>query len=479
MSEMKILVVIANYGVKNDKFLSRLLAEYRSMPYHVDIVVLSNLQKDFGRDVEVVVGLPDPDPWSLPFGHKRIFADRQDAYDLFIYTEDDMLITQRNIEAFLRASKVLSPEELVGFFQWESYPDGRRYFPAVHAHFRWIPGSVRVVGEYTFARFTNEHSACYLLSKNQLKRAVASGGFVVGPHQGRYHLPETASTDPYTQCGFTKLLCLSHFEDFLVAHLPNRYAGSRKGSDAPEFERQMNALLRLGSIGSNGMTKTSLLDPETRLFHGLWSKDYYEPCREDMLALLPANTRTVLSIGTGWGATEEALVKAGVRVLGIPLDPVIAACAESRGVEIIYGDLDQAFAQLAGQRFDGVLISNILHLISDPLRAVRMASSLLAENGTIVASSPNLARLPFIWRRLRYPARYKGVGDHQRSGMHAISRARAKAWFRASGLKIIANSDAVPPNWTRTVALSRGLARPLFSSEYIVAGRKIGLREHA
>jgi SAM-dependent methyltransferase len=466
---MKILVVIANYGRKNDRYLLRLLSEYRGMPYRVDLVVLSNLKKDLGADVEVVVGLPNRDPWSLPFGHKQIFADRQDAYDLFIYSEDDMLVKQRNIEAFSRVSEVLSPQELVGFFQWESYPDGRRYFPAVHSHFHWIPDSVKVIKEYTFARFTNEHSACYLLSKAQLKRAIASGGFLVGPHDSYCDLLVSAATDPYTQCGFTKLLCLSHFEDFLVAHLPNRYAGSRMGLDASEFDKQTEALLRLGN---NGVSRTSLLNAETKLYHFHWSKDYYEPCREDMLAFFPKSIRCVLSIGTGWGATEAALVRSGIRVVGIPLDSVIAACAESRGVEIIYGELDTAFARLGDWQFDGVLMSNVLHLLPDPIKVLRRASSQLAADGVMVASLPNLGRLPFIWRRLRYPARYKGIGNHQVSGMHAIGRSRARAWFRACGMRVVKIADVVPPNWKRTVARSGGLASRVFSSEFVVVGRR-------
>jgi SAM-dependent methyltransferase len=470
---MKVLVVIANYGRKNDRYLSRLLSEYRGMTYQVDVVVLSNLKKDWGSHIEVVTGLPDRDPWSLPFGHKQIFVDRQDAYDLFVYSEDDMLITQRNIEAFMRVSDILPPHELVGFFQWERYPDGRRYYPAVHDHFHWIPWSVKAVGEYTFARFTSDHSACYLLSRSQLKRAIASGGFLVGPHERKYDLLVTAGTDPYTQCGFTKLLCVSHFEDFLVAHLPNRYIGTRMGSDASEFDKQIETLL---SLSKDGKRRASLLNAETRLFHCQWSKDYYEPCREDMLTFFSTNTRCVLSIGTGWGATEAAMVRNGVRVVGIPLDPVIAACAESRGVEIIYGDLDHAFAQLAGRQFDGVLMSNVLHLLPDPLKVFQDANSLLAEDGVLVASLPNLARLPFIWRRLRYPSRYKGIGDYQLTGIHAIARRTARAWFQASGLKIVKIADVVPPNWKRTVALSGGLASPLFSSEYMVVGRKAGLQ---
>ena len=468
---MKVLVVIANYGRKNDRYLTRLLSEYQRMPYQVDIVVLSNLEKDWGPRIEVLVGLPNRDPWSLPFRHRQIFADRQHAYDLFVYSEDDMLITQRNIEAFLRVSDVLPANELVGFFQWESYPDGRRYYPAVHDHFHLIPYSFKRVGQYSFARFTNEHSACYMLSRSQLQRAIASGGFLVGPHEGKYDLLVTAGVDPYTQCGFQKLLCVSPFEDFLVAHLPNRYIGTQKGSDASLFHNQLQALLR---FANSRETKKSLLNAETRLFHCQWSKDYYEPCREDMLTFFPPDTRNVLSVGTGWGATEAALVRKGVQVVGIPLDPVIAACAESRGVQVIYGDLDNALAQLACRQFDGILMSNVLHLFPEPLKAVRGASSALSEGGVMVASLPNVDRLPFLWRRLRYPSRYKGLGRYELCGMHAIGRRKARAWYRSAGLKVIRIAETVPPNWRRTVAFSAGLASSVFSSEYIIVGRKSG-----
>ena len=78
---LRLLVVIANYGTANDKYLSRVIDEYRSMPYSTDIVVLSNVPKDLGRNVQVIVGLPSKDPRSLPFGHKEVFANRINDYD--------------------------------------------------------------------------------------------------------------------------------------------------------------------------------------------------------------------------------------------------------------------------------------------------------------------------------------------------------------------------------------------------------------
>ncbi len=76
---MKILVAIANYGTGNDRYLSRVLDEFRKMSYDVDLVVTSNIAKSIAADVEVIPGLPTKDPRSLPFAHKRIFAERLES----------------------------------------------------------------------------------------------------------------------------------------------------------------------------------------------------------------------------------------------------------------------------------------------------------------------------------------------------------------------------------------------------------------
>jgi 2-polyprenyl-3-methyl-5-hydroxy-6-metoxy-1,4-benzoquinol methylase len=473
---MKILVAIANYGVKNDAYLSRVLCEYRRLPYQTDIVVLSNVPKDLGSDVQVVVGLPSKNPHSLPFAHKRILAERKDEYDLFIYSEDDILITQRNIQAFLRVTDILPPQEVAGFFRWEQHPNGTKSYPDVHACYRWVPESVKVIDDHAFARFTNDHSGCYMLTRKQLAQAIASGGFLVPPHQHKYQLLETAATDPYTQCGFRRVICLSHLDEFLVPHLPNKYIGSRLGLGASEFCRQLEVLFHpRQSRHANG----SLLEPETKVFHREWSKDYYEPCREDLITQFPASTHSVLSIGCGWGETEAELVRKGVELTAIPLDSVIAACAESRGVKVVYGGIENAMAQLRARRFDGVLMSGVLHLLENPSKALRQASALLSERGVLVATVPNFRRLPFLWLWLQHPSRYTGLRDFQRSGVHPVNRREAKAWFCNTGLSLERISETIPERWKALVASSGGLAKGLFSSECTFIARRTASPESA
>ena len=154
------------------------------MSFHVDIVVFSNLGKELGPDVEVLVGLPSRNPWSLPFLHKKVFADRLEQYDVFVYSEDDMLVTERNLRSFLEVSLILGEDEVAGFLRIEHGLKGNVNYPEVHGHFHWDPTSLRSRGEYTFANFTNEHAAFYAFTRSQLKKAIRSGGFLVEPHDG-------------------------------------------------------------------------------------------------------------------------------------------------------------------------------------------------------------------------------------------------------------------------------------------------------
>jgi hypothetical protein len=133
-SSLRILVGIANFGVKNRQYLDRLIAEYRLMPFRVDIRIFSEKAKDYPGDVRVHVGLPVSNPWSLPFAHRQVFADHVDDYDLFIYSEDDTLIEERHIRAFINASEALEGGLVPGFIRYELHEDVAGAIPTFMAH---------------------------------------------------------------------------------------------------------------------------------------------------------------------------------------------------------------------------------------------------------------------------------------------------------------------------------------------------------
>lgn len=467
---MKVLVAIANYGNGNRPHLERLLDTFRAMPWQVDVVVLSNIPKNLGPDVKVRVGLPTSDPWSLPFAHKQLFAEHADDYDLFIYTEDDTLISQRNIEAFLEATECLADDEIAGFMRYEQTDDGQRHFPEVHGHFRWDEHSARQCGKFTIAHFTNEHAACFLLTRGQLRKAIDSGGFLLQPRSGRYGVPETAATDPYTQCGLKKMICISHIEDFLVPHLPNKYIG-RLGLSEQDLKRQIDRLKQCGA--SNGQLNGHYwLRGETCLPRSKWSKEYYEPVQQDILDLLPDGCKRVLSVGCGWGATEQQLIERGVNVWGIPLDGVIAQCAAARGVKIVSGPLSEAMIALQDERFDAVICSNLLHLLSDPVHELRQLKGLLRERGVVIASVPNMNSLSVWWRRMRKAPGYSKVGAPD-AGFSFTSERVMRSWLSAAGFqeKILQRRFSGRP--AKVQQMLKGLGDRWLASEIVIAGERV------
>jgi 2-polyprenyl-3-methyl-5-hydroxy-6-metoxy-1,4-benzoquinol methylase len=433
--KLSVLVALASYGTSNNRHLERLIREYQSMAFDVDIVILSNIEKRPAPGVECRVGLPSNDPWSLPFAHKALFAERADRYDLFIYSEDDILITEGQLRAFLDVTETLRDDEIAGFIRMEKNAEGAISYPDMHDEFHWDAGSLRARRNYVLASFTNEHAACFILTPSQLGKAIRSGGFLVAPYQWKHDLLCTAATDPYIQCGFTKLIPISHLDDFTVHHLSNKYAG-KFGVNEAEMRSQVGAMLKLAE---DAAAPKPLLDQETKLWRRMFSKEYYERINQDVLAAIPPGARTVLSVGCGSGLLECALAEKGLRVVAVPLDPVISGGAASKGVEMVYGDFRAAAEKLGNQTFDCILFLNMLHLVPDPVEVLTLFRGAMHENSVMLIQSPNMQSVPELWRRVRYPHRYRGLGRFDQSGVHVTGVGKVGDWCRGSGLTVDRN----------------------------------------
>ncbi|MEI6673582.1 MAG: methyltransferase domain-containing protein [Verrucomicrobiota bacterium] len=431
-------MAIANHGTKNQRFLDRLLAEYRSMKrYEVHIVVLSDIPKDLGPDVQVRVGLPIEDPWSLPFGHKELFASHMDEYDLFIYTEDDTLVTETNIEAFVEETRILPEQFIAGFMRYEIAPDGRKYYSSMHSHYHWDPRSVLRLGKSLFAYHTNEHAACFILTREQLRKGIDSGGFLLPPRKERYDMLVTAATDPYTRCGMTKLVCISRFDDFCLHHLPNVYCG-KLGLEADIGKREIERLASIAEHADVGVTRP-LFDPFPLRDEDRWNKKYYEGRRDDVLQCVPRDARRVLSVGCGCGTTEAELARRGMEVVGIPLDSIICTTAENSGITVLPPDFDLAEKRLAGQRFDCILILDILQQLPGPATIIKRFFRFLRTDGTMLISVPNWNYHGTI--RLRLTPRGRKTLEHRatarNTGVHRTTKGCMARWLRQSGCRQI------------------------------------------
>ena len=435
--KIRLLAVIASYGTKNIEFLRRIIRKYQLMAMDVDVVVVSEGPKDLGAGVKVVVGLPTRNPMSLPFAHKAIFAENADRYDLFVYSEDDIDVSERHIRAFMRVTAELESEEVAGFIRYEIDEQGVRHLPDVHGWYSWNPHSVRRRGRYTIAKFTNDHAGFYVLTQAHLRKALSSGGFLQTPYKERYGMLETAATDPYTRCGFRKVICVSAIEEFLVHHLPNRYV-SELGIPLPVFEEQIQTLM---AIGDGAHPAITLFELEPKILPGnFWSTNYYEkPCAE-LLRMVPNEAETILSVGCGWGATEVELQRRGATVTALPLNSVVGAGAARMGINLIYGTFEQSLSILQGRKFDCVLMKHLLHLLPSPWRVVDACSEFLEEGGQFVVTEVNCNYLPVLIRRVLGLGDYRNLRNFGHSGInpigsHTMRRRLSRIGFHVAGVR--------------------------------------------
>lgn len=385
---MKILIAIASYGEKNDDYLNTLLQSLREIPYEKDIILQSNIEKKLGDDIQCFVGLPNPDPRSLVFAHRQLFIDNLNNYDLFLYTEDDILITQQNIEAFLEANNILLDHQVPGFIRYEINQNNETLLTDIHYPYHWISKSVRCVQSKLFAQFTNKHSACYLLTQSQLSTAIKSGNYDNFPRiAGGGGILEAASADPFIDCGLEKVICLSDIEHFLVQHLPNNYI-DRWGLNMKQLIPQIEAMKK---IANRDLVNTSLLEDQTKLLIRSFDKKYYTTCDQDVLKKVGSGRCKILSVGCGNGSTEEKLVQMGHDVTAIPLDSIIATLAKDKGIEVITPDLERSLNNLSSRKFDYILFLETLHYVAEPEMYLKKFVDLLKQDGTIIATFMNIS----------------------------------------------------------------------------------------
>jgi hypothetical protein len=240
----KILVVIPNYGKDQLLLLEKVIREYRSFSgdYHIDIVIHSNVQLDFSN-INVFLFKDMSDYYYLPFiTRQTIFKHRYD-YDLYIYSENDNLITQENIDAYRNVSDILPFPYVAGFMRYEIYR-GKTHFPDYHASYHWLPESVVRFNKYVFAHFTNLHHASYLLTNTQLSYVIENHPDFVNilANDSKYGIKERAGTDIYTHSGLIKMIPISHFNKFTNRHLSDKYAETKFGKGDEDLNNDLNYL---------------------------------------------------------------------------------------------------------------------------------------------------------------------------------------------------------------------------------------------
>ncbi len=254
-----ILIAIANYGNSQEKYLKEILKEFNSFKkYNISIILLNtkrlvnlNYPKLKIRQKIYDISIKD----DLPHQHKDYFFKEKNNFDLFLYTENDILIKEINIDSFLDESRNLIGTNFIpGFIGYEKNNLGdifldnltpnqggatrhniiyflshllpKNIFKKIYSKFEkdFIIKKIWKINGKDYFEPQNTHQACYLVTKSQLKLNLFPNRKKI--KRNMFCSPKvTAASFPYFKhvSGLIKIIPVKRFENFLIHHLPNKY----------------------------------------------------------------------------------------------------------------------------------------------------------------------------------------------------------------------------------------------------------------
>jgi SAM-dependent methyltransferase len=166
------------------------------------------------------------------------------------------------------------------------------------------------------------------------------------------------------------------------------------------------------------------------------SDPYFEYPRTDMLQFLPRGANRVLDVGCGAGAFGVNLKETfGCEVWGVEPHSGAVALARTRIDHALPGFFTEQ-VDLPNAYFDCIFFNDVLEHMADPGAALVFAQRLLAPGGKIVASIPNIAHFPTVWRLVfRGQWRYADDGILDRTHLRFFTRSGIETLLEESGYR--------------------------------------------
>lgn len=154
--------------------------------------------------------------------------------------------------------------------------------------------------------------------------------------------------------------------------------------------------------------------------------------------------KRVLDLGCAEGDLARALTQRGCKVSGVESDTAAAETAADHLDVVVVADLARIDLRDAfpDARFDVVVLGDVLEHLSDPVVTLRQARSLLAADGYLVISLPNIAHASVRIALLQGEFRYRDLG--------LLDATHLRFFTRDSMLTLLDDAGLVPVEIERT-----------------------------
>lgn len=168
-------------------------------------------------------------------------------------------------------------------------------------------------------------------------------------------------------------------------------------------------------------------------------------------------SRRVLELGPASGYMSRVFRERDCTVVGIELDPQLAAQAAGVCERVIVGNLDDLDieTELAGERFDVIVAADVLEHLKDPLDALRRLRPLLTDEGYFVVSLPNIAHASVRLSLLQGHFEYRDLGLMDRTHLRFFTRETVRQLFDDAEMAIVAVHRQEAPVFVDDVTVDR------------------------
>lgn len=199
-------------------------------------------------------------------------------------------------------------------------------------------------------------------------------------------------------------------------------------------------------------------------------KSYYQGKRPEMLAFIPPNANRFLELGCGAGGFGGLLrdTRNGAHIIGVEVHPESAVEARKLLDHVIEQSVEIALESIPAGSIDCVICNDVLEHLVDPWAVLRQIKTVLAPQGSVVSSIPNVRHFP-VFKNYAFDGswQYEKWGVLDRTHLRFFTKSSIDLLFSETGFRVsrIEGIFGQPLPW-KAALLNRVLRGRLTDMQY-------------
>ena len=244
-----------------------------------------------------------------------------------------------------------------------------------------------------------------------------------------------------------------------------RYAAAKQSASElqPKGAIHEGALVSLASLATLKASKSlhELVHWQVPSAFAHDFSDYHSGSRSEVIHMVPSAAKKVLDVGGGDGGFLKALKQShGCETHLAEYSAQSCEVARANVDKVWEGDF---FSTPITEKFDCLTFLDVLEHTTVPLHWLERARGLLAGNGSIVASIPNVGHWTVIADLLEGRWDYAPVGIHCITHLRFFTRHSIEAMLDEAGFEVdsLEATHVAPPPWWHTSGLKAATSNAL------------------